>query len=66
MAVYWKIADQSVHDMFSSNNYLIVNLVFPFFSKIFFLNAPFSDHCYLRVRLGTCKTGLSPPVTLCY
>ena len=20
----------------------------------------------LRVRLGTCKTGLSPPVTLCY
>ena len=20
----------------------------------------------LKVRLGTCKTGLSPPVTLCY
>ena len=20
----------------------------------------------LRVRLGSCKTGLSPPVTLCY
>ena len=57
--------------------YLIVSLVFShlgFWSGNLFLIAPFPDLCLLlpffgrmlhRVRLGSCKTGLSPPVTLC-
>ena len=38
---------------------------------LFKLNHVILTKCYeplqkLRVRLGTCKTGLSPPVSLCY
>ena len=54
MPSYWKIAAHSAYDMFSDNHYLhvhvIVNLVFPisgFWSGIFFLIAPFPDHCLL-------------------
>ena len=54
--------------MFHGIKYLIDSLVFSHlgvWSGNLFLIAPFPDLCLL-VRLGTCKTGLSPPVTLCY
>ena len=40
-------------------------------SKRFSMRTKELTKCYeplqkLRVRLGACKTGLSPPVTLCY
>ena len=48
MVAYWEIAAHSAHDMFSK--YLIVNLVCRtsvFGLGIFFLIAPFPDHCLL-------------------
>ena len=41
------------------------------FYKVYKVHKDQITKCYeplqkLRVRLGTCKTGFSPPVTLCY
>ena len=43
VAAYCKIAAHSAYDMFSKYEYLNVNLFFP--NSIFFLIAPFPDHC---------------------
>ena len=51
---YWEIAAHLAYDMFSWYKYLSVNLVFPtprFLSGIFFLIAPFPDHCLLYLSL---------------
>ena len=34
--------------------------------KIYKIKSGFGQRVGTYVRLGTCKTGLSPPVTLCY
>ena len=50
MAAYWEIVAHSAYNMFSQYRYLIVNLDFSHFgiwSGIFFLIAPFPDHCRL-------------------
>ena len=66
------------HIMYSKINRLLQkqNLMKAFPGKLKKLNDPCTSHsslllCYeplqkLRVRLGSCKTGLIPPVTLCY
>ena len=49
--------------------FFVVVVVVVFFCFFFFPNDFFQflqQNKSLRVRLGACKTGLSPPVTLCY
>ena len=60
MVAYWETAAHSDYDMFSKYKYLIVNLGFPhfgFWSRNFFLIAPFPDHCLL---LPFYRMGLGP------
>ena len=51
MAAFHEIAAHSAYDMFSKHkNLIIVNLIFPhivFWSRNFFLIAPFPDRCLL-------------------
>ena len=43
-----------------------LNLMYVFTTRTEELTKCYEPLQKLRVRLGTCKTGLSPPVTLCY